>query len=77
MTGAIASRGRILGVAPDVNVLAIKAFGSAGGNTFEIIKGLDWAAAMARKIVNMSFAGPPDPMLSRAIARARAARAWC
>jgi subtilisin family serine protease len=52
-------------------VLAIKAFGSAGGNTFEIIKGLDWAAANGAKIVNMSFAGPPDPMLSRAIAVAR------
>jgi filamentous hemagglutinin family protein len=71
MTGAIASRGRILGVAPGVNVLAIKAFGSAGGNTFEIIKGLDWAAANGAKIVNMSFAGPPDPMLSRALAVAR------
>jgi filamentous hemagglutinin family protein len=71
MTGAIASRGRILGVAPGVDVLAIKAFGSAGGNTFEIIKGLDWAAAHGAKIVNMSFAGPPDPMLSRALAVAR------
>jgi subtilisin family serine protease len=72
MAGAIAARRT--GVAPRVGLLTVRAFGSsadkAEGTTFAIIKGLDWAAAQGARIVNMSFAGPPDPRLRDALARA-------
>jgi subtilisin family serine protease len=72
MAGAIAARRT--GVAPRVGLLTVRAFGSsadkAEGTTFGIIKGLDWAAAQGARIVNMSFAGPPDPRLRDALAKA-------
>jgi len=74
MAGAIAAHRTVLGVAPRVGLLTVRAFGegtgSAEGTTFNIIKGLDWAAAQGARIVNMSFAGPPDPRLHDALARA-------
>jgi len=72
MAGAIASHLELLGVAPRARLLAIRAFttGPAGGTTFRIIKGLDWAAGQGARIVNMSFAGPADPALHEALAAA-------
>jgi len=75
MAGAIASHGRLIGVAPRVRLLAVRAFGpasgSAEGTTFNILKGLDWSASQGARVVNMSFAGPRDPMLDQALAAAR------
>jgi subtilisin family serine protease len=75
MAGAIASHGRLLGVAPRARLLAGRAFGtSAGGEestTFRILRGLDWAAGQNARIINMSFAGPADPALQDALAKAR------
>jgi subtilisin family serine protease len=74
MAGAIAARRTLLGVAPRVELLTIRAFGSSDGNaestTFNIVKGLDWAVERAARIVNMSFAGPPDPRLHDALLKA-------
>jgi subtilisin family serine protease len=74
MAGAIAARRTLLGVAPRVGLLTVRAFGStagdAEGTTFNIIKGLDWAAERSARIVNMSFAGPPDPRLHDALLKA-------
>ncbi len=75
MAGAIAARGKLVGVAPRVRILAVRAFGSsapgAQGTTFHILKGLDWAHAKGARIVNMSFSGPSDPALRRSLAAAR------
>jgi subtilisin family serine protease len=75
MAGAIASHGRLLGVAPRARLLAVRAFGtSAAGEestTFRILRGLDWAAGQNARIINMSFAGPADPALQDALAKAR------
>jgi subtilisin family serine protease len=75
MAGAIASHSKLLGVAPDASLLAVRAFGkSAGGadgTSFRILKGVDWAAVQKARIVNMSFAGPNnDPALREALASA-------
>ncbi|MGO9743189.1 MAG: S8 family peptidase [Roseiarcus sp.] len=75
MAGAIAARGRVRGVAPGVELLAVRAFDSDGkggalGNTFAIMKGVDWAAREGAEVVNMSFAGPPDPALHDMLAAA-------
>lgn len=76
MAGAIASRGTVLGIAPGAELLTVRAFsansGSAEGTTLNIIKGLDWAAEKGARVVNMSFAGPPDPRLRDALAKANA-----
>jgi subtilisin family serine protease len=45
---------------------------SAQATTFNIMKGLDWAAAKNARIVNMSFAGPGDAMMRDMLGKANA-----
>jgi subtilisin family serine protease len=75
MIGAIASRDRLLGVAPGANILAVRAFGEASntaeGTTISIVKGIEWAVSQGARVINMSFAGPRDPILERALKAAR------
>ena len=74
MAGAIAAHRNMLGTAPRVGLLTVRAFSatanSAEGTTFNILKGLDWAADQGARVVNMSFAGPPDPRLRGALQKA-------
>ena len=74
MAGAIAARRTVLSSAPRVGLLTVRAFStkaaSAEGTTFNIIKGLDWAAEQGARVINLSFAGPPDPRLRDALAKA-------
>ena len=74
MAGAIAAHRAMLGTAPRAGLLTVRAFGTRGGSvegtTFNILKGLDWAASQGARIVNMSFAGPSDPRLRQALAQA-------
>ncbi|MEM7429905.1 MAG: S8 family serine peptidase [Pseudomonadota bacterium] len=37
------------------------------GETFHLLRGLDWAAGNGAKVVNLSFAGPRDPLMERAL----------
>jgi hypothetical protein len=72
VAGAIASHARLMGGAPAARILAIRAFGVASGgaesNSYVILKALDYAVAHGAQIVNMSFAGPKDELIERAIA---------
>ena len=74
MAGAIAAHRTMLGTAPRVGLLTVRAFSStannAQGTTFNILKGLDWAADEGARVVNMSFAGPSDPLLRDALLKA-------
>lgn len=74
IAGGIAAHGRLTGVAPAAQILAIRAFGGGAkaedGTTFAIMKGLDWAVQNSARVINMSFAGPRDPGITRGIAAA-------
>jgi hypothetical protein len=71
MAGAIAAHRRLLGTAPAARLLAVPAFSTtaatAEGTTFNILKGINWSVQEGARIINMSFAGPRDPSLERAL----------
>jgi len=72
IAGAIVAHARLMGSAPAARILAIRAFGvtqgTAESTSFTILRSLDYAAAHGAQIVNMSFAGPKDALVSRGIA---------
>jgi subtilisin family serine protease len=72
VAGAIAAHARLMGGAPEARILAIRAFGvatsGAESTSYVILRALDYAAAHGAQIINMSFAGPRDTLIERAIA---------
>jgi subtilase family protein len=76
VAGAIVAHARLMGGAPEARILAIRAFGmapsGAESTSYIILKALDYAAEHGAQIVNMSFAGPRDAVIARAIAAAAA-----
>lgn len=75
MAGAIVAQSRLMGVAPGARTLAIQAFStstqqSPQATTQAIIAGLEWALNKGARVINMSFAGPYDPMLALAMKKA-------
>jgi subtilisin family serine protease len=77
IAGAIAARGEFKGVAPSVRILSARALdrddeGAELGCTETVSKAIDWAASSRSRIVNMSFAGPPDPEVHALLAAAHA-----
>ncbi|KFC71581.1 Serine protease [Bosea sp. LC85] len=78
MAAAILAQAQLQGVAPGARLLAARAFsgsataGPANGTTFHILAALDWAAGEGARVLNLSFAGPQDRLLSRSLAGAKA-----
>jgi hypothetical protein len=71
IAGIIAGHARLTGAAPAVHLLAARAFSATQGSTISIIASIDWAVGRGARVVNMSFTGPSDPALGRALAAAR------
>ena len=75
MAGAIVAHARLKGVAPSARILAVRAFDGSGagpeGTTITLLRSIDWAVARGARVLNMSFAGPNDPQIARALAAAR------
>ena len=75
MAGAVVSHTRLLGAAPEASILALTAFRpegtSATGTTMSVLRALDIASTEGARVVNMSFAGPKDGLLTQALAAAR------
>lgn len=76
MATAIAAHGELEGMAPAARLLVGRAFGgtqatSANGKSFQIMTALDWVVQQRAKIINLSFAGPQDRLLSKALVGAK------
>jgi subtilisin family serine protease len=71
MAGAIVAHASLKGVAPAARILAVRAFTKTEGTTSTIVTSIDWAVAHGARVINMSFAGPNDPEIARALAAAR------
>ena len=69
----IAAREGMTSVAPQAMLLSVKAFAPDGkygrtlGNTYDLLRGIDWAISKKAKVLNLSFAGPRDPLLQAAL----------
>ena len=75
IAGILGARAQLIGVAPEASVLGARAFaanakGPAQSHSLAILKALDWSVLNGARVINMSFAGPEDPLLGRAIAAA-------
>ena len=72
IAGAIVAHARLMGSAPEARHLGDPRFwrgaGRCGKHVLRHPKGLDYAAVHGAQIVNMSFAGPKDPLIERGIA---------
>lgn len=75
MAGIIAADARngrgIVGVAPDAEVLALRGCWEEGGlgrcSTFSLARALNFAILNDIDVLNMSLAGPPDPLIAELI----------
>lgn len=76
IAGIIGAQGLVSGVAPDAALLSARAFYVDPGrnqpvtSTFILLKALDWVAATDAGVANLSFSGPRDPAVERAISAA-------
>lgn len=73
MAGAIGAHVRLLGIAPAARIVAIRAFSGfasapgAEGTTWHLMKSLELAIGANARVINMSFAGPVDPVMARGL----------
>lgn len=73
IAGIIRANGVAKGVAPEADILSVRAFykvkgqKSAHSSTVILLRAMDWVAAKQANVVNMSFAGAKDPSIGRAI----------
>ena len=71
----IAARQGMRGVASNVTLLSAQVFrygadGNMVADSFDIVRGIDWAVAQGARILNLSFAGSRDALLEDALKRA-------
>ncbi|WP_377841870.1 S8 family serine peptidase [Bosea sp. UC22_33] len=76
MATAIVAHGELQGIAPAARLIVARAFGgpqaaSANGKSFQILTALEWIVQQRAKVINLSFAGPQDRLLSKALAGAK------
>jgi subtilisin family serine protease len=77
VAGTIVAHSRLVGSAPAAHILAIRAFAANPSNgaestSFVVLKALNYAAQQNAQIINMSFAGPADPLVQQALAASSA-----
>ncbi|MCP4936040.1 MAG: S8 family serine peptidase [bacterium] len=76
VAGLLAGRSMILGVAPQARLLIARAFdipvknARASATTYQILEALDWTISKGAHIINMSFTGPRNHLMSEALSAA-------
>jgi subtilisin family serine protease len=79
VAGLIAGRSMIKGIAPQAKLLVARAFDNnappssntrASATSYQLLAALDWTISKGARIINMSFAGPRNNLMSKALARA-------
>ena len=75
IAGIIRARGQVQGIAPDAELLSVRAFSPAGeasnaATTMGILRGIAWAVEKEARIINMSFSGSYDPLMAQGVAAA-------
>ncbi len=77
LAGIIAADGRLRGIAPSVQLLSVQAFtpdpgtpGSGTSTSDKIARAIDLAVDQGARVLNLSFAGPRDPIVGRMVRRA-------
>ncbi len=66
----LVGQGVVRGVSPRSRLYVADIYGRdpGGGNALAIARALGWLAASGVRVVNISLAGPPNPLLARAVA---------
>jgi subtilisin family serine protease len=83
IAGIIAGKGDVQGIAPGVKMLAIRAFASEElgvsptTTSLAMARAMDIAVARGAKVINMSFAGAEDPLMTSLIEAAHAKGVVC
>ncbi len=77
VAGTIVAHARLVGGALAAHLLAIRAFAAnpssgAESTSFVVLKALNYAVQQNAQIINMSFAGPADPLVQQALSVASA-----
>jgi len=78
IAGIIASQGTLLGIAPEVKLVGVRAFtvdkdsGATRSTSWQIARALDLSHKAGARVINMSFAGARDPLVGKSIAGAQA-----
>jgi len=73
IAGVIRAKGEVEGVAPAARVVAARAFfrtkgeAKAQSSTYMIARAIYWALAQEARVLNMSFAGPKDAAVAKAV----------
>ncbi|MEZ5842835.1 MAG: S8 family serine peptidase [Hyphomicrobiaceae bacterium] len=73
IAGIIGARGDLQGVAPGARIAAARAFfrasgaGKAESSSYMITRAIYWALGHEARVLNMSFAGPKDPSVAKAV----------
>jgi hypothetical protein len=73
VAGTIAAHGQLIGAAPGARILAIRAFAAnpkdgADSTSFVVMRAISYAVQQHAQVINMSFAGPADPLVQEALA---------
>jgi subtilisin family serine protease len=81
IASAVNNREGIIGVAPDVSIAALRACWAVGEDalaaqcsSFSLARALEVALGLQPNVINLSLAGPDDPLLSRLLDQADRAR---